>query len=175
VHRLFSELSLKKDTVFLDVACGVGKYSIAASQHIDQTGRIHAVDLWKEGIASLEEEVRARRIGNIEAHLADVSKRIPIQDAAVDVCLMATVLHDLIQDKTHEGTLRELKRVMKPRGTVAVVEFKKIEGPPGPPITIRISPDEVETHLRPYSFRIVKTMDLGPYNYLSLFATQSGA
>jgi len=172
--KLFLELDLKEGCVFLDVACGIGFYSIAASEHVGQAGAIHAVDLWKEGIESLQSEISARQIKNIHAGVADVSKRIPLEDRSVDVCLMATVLHDLIQDNTHEGTLSEVKRVLKPGGKLAIVEFNKTEGPPGPPVAIRISPEEVEKYLRPYSFRIDRTIDVGPNNYLSVFHRQNG-
>ncbi len=168
-NQLFSELGLKKDSTFLDLACGAGAYSIAASNHIGQAGGIYAVDLWKEGIESLKKEISSRKINNIYTSITDVSKTIPVESHSIDVCLMATVLHDLIQDKTDQDTLREVKRVVKSQGILAIIEFHKIEGPPGPPIGIRLSPEEVEKILFPYSFHIFKTMDLGPYNYLSVF------
>ena len=167
--KLFLELDLKEGCVFLDVACGVGLYSIAASELVGQTGAIYAVDLWKEGIESLQSEISAGQINNIHASVADVSKRIPVEDRSVDICLMATVLHDLIRDNTHEGTLSEVERVLKPRGKLAIVEFNKSEEPPGPPVEIRISPEEVRKYLRPYSFRIAGTIDIGPNTYLSVF------
>lgn len=175
--KLFSELQLKKDTVFLDLACGSGSYSIAASKYIGDEGKIFAVDLWREGIDNLLREVAVRQIKNIHADVADVNKNIPMEDHAIDVCLMATVLHDLIQDSTEKGTLREVKRVLKPNGLLAVIEFKKVEGPPGPPMKIRISPEELENILLSYGFRFVKTTEIGPYNYLSVFLNQgkSGA
>jgi ubiquinone/menaquinone biosynthesis C-methylase UbiE len=169
VKRLFSELRLTADSVFLDVACGRGAYAMAASAYIGQTGRIYAVDLWKEGIDALQKDIKTRHISNISAQVADVSKRIPLADLSVDACLMATVLHDLIRDDAADGTLKEIKRVLKPRGRLAVIEFKKIEGTLGPPMEVRISPEEVTAHLLPYSLRIVRTMDIGPHNYLSMF------
>ena len=168
-RKFFSELNLQAGITFLDVACGRGAYSLAASEFVGPTGRILAVDLWKEGVEDLQRAVSAGKILNIDARMADVSLKIPIEDRSVDVCLLATVLHDLIQDHKDQGTLREIKRVMKPQGTVAVIEFKKMEGPPGPPIRIRISEDEVIDRLRPYSFSLIKSADIGPYNYLALF------
>ena len=82
---------------------------------------------------------------------------------------MATVLHDFIEDKTDDGALNEIKRVLKQDGTLAVIEFKKIEGPPGPPIKIRISPEQTGKRLRPYAFGMIKEMEIGPYSYLALF------
>ncbi|MHB8770127.1 MAG: class I SAM-dependent methyltransferase [Syntrophales bacterium] len=169
VEKVFAELALKPGTSFLDVACGRGAYSLEASQHVGPQGHVFAVDLWEEGIAALKEELAGRGIRNASAHVADVSRHIPVADRSIDSCLLATVLHDLITIRKAEGTLREIQRVMKEGGTLAVVEFKKIEGPPGPPIAIRITSEELIRICRPFGLAPVKTQDVGPYNYLSLF------
>jgi len=167
--KLFSELRLKENTTLLDLACGSGAYSIAASEYIGEEGLIYAVDLWKEGIDNLLKEVKIKQINNIHANIADISIHIPMESSCIDVCLMATVLHDLIQDDTDQETLGELKRVLKPNGSLAIIEFKKIEGPPGPPIQIRISPEKLDAILFSHDFRKVLTTGIGPYNYLSIF------
>lgn len=167
--KLFSELRLKENTTLLDLACGSGAYSIAASEYIGEEGLIYAVDLWKEGIDNLLKEIKIKQINNIHANIADISIHIPTESSCIDVCLMATVLHDLIQDDTDQETLEELKRVLKPNGSLAIIEFKKIEGPPGPPIQIRISPEKLDAILFSHDFRKVLTTDIGPYNYLSIF------
>ena len=168
-HKLFSVLQLKENTSFLDLACGSGAYSIAASEYISEEGIIYAVDLWKEGIDNLIKEVKIKKIDNIHASIADISIHIPIESRCIDVCLMATVLHDLIQDDTDQEALKELKRVLKPNGSLAIIEFRKIEGPPGPPIHIRISPEKLDAILFLHEFHKVLTTDIGPYNYLSIF------
>lgn len=169
IDKLFEDLHLKEGDTFLDVACGKGAYSLIASRYAGESGRVYAVDLWEEGIKSLQEWIRIQDIRNIQTSVADVSKRIPVADHSVNICLMATVLHDLIQDKTDAATLKEIKRVLKPEGTLAIVEFKKMEGPPGPPIQIRLSPAELEKHLHTYSLNMARMLDLGPFTYLAIF------
>ena len=168
----FAALELRGGIVLLDVGCGVGSYALAAAEKIGVKGTIYAVDLWEEGIATLSREIALRRIGNIHPLVADVSRKIPVADRSIDVCLMATVLHDLIADGTADGTLREVGRVLKPGGRLAVVEFDKVEGPPGPPRAIRLSPAELDSVLVPRGFHLLTTTAVGPYNYLSVY--QSG-
>ena len=56
-----------------------------------------------------------------------------------------------------------------PGGCLAIVEFDKIDGPPGPPRHIRLDPAEVEALVAPYGFARQRTVKLGPYNYLMTF------
>ncbi len=173
--KFFSKLQLARGAVVLDLACGNGLYSIAASRYVGEEGRIYAFDLWKEGIDFLLREAAAGSIKNIYAGIADINSRIPVADNSIDVCLMATVLHDLIEDKTEKGTLDEVGRVLKPDGVLAVVEFLKVEGTPGPPVHIRIAPEELEAIVSPYGYRLVKTSEVGRFNYLSIFRKTQGA
>lgn len=167
--KLVDVLEIEPGIHFLDVACGAGAYTLALVDHIGPTGRLYALDLWGEGIEILMAEAKAKKISNIEAHVADISRHMPLVSDTVDLCLMATVLHDLIEDQTDQGTLQEVARVMKPGGKLAVIEFKKIDGPPGPPMTIRLAPGETEACLLPYAFEMLATHDIGPCMYLSIF------
>jgi ubiquinone/menaquinone biosynthesis C-methylase UbiE len=54
---------------------------------------------------------------------------------------MATVLHDFEEMDKAGAVLKQIKTILKPGGCLAVIEFKKIDGPPGPPIKIRLSKD----------------------------------
>ena len=50
VEKTFAIMNLKPDSVFLDLACGTGKYSIELARNIGEKGTVYAVDLWEEGI-----------------------------------------------------------------------------------------------------------------------------
>ncbi|NIQ37903.1 MAG: class I SAM-dependent methyltransferase [Proteobacteria bacterium] len=168
-QAVFGELGLQRGSTFLDVACGRGDYTLAASKAVRKSGLIYAVDLWEEGIATLQEKAAAQGIENIEALVCDVGKKIPLETGRVDVCLMSTVLHDLVQTGDVDGTLKEVGRVLKSQGSLAVIEFKKIDGPPGPPISVRLTPDETESLVLPHGFRKKRTLDVGLYNYMMTF------
>ncbi len=167
--KFFQALDLKKSTIFLDVACGRGAYSLAAAEIIGQGGLVYAVDLWEEGILILREEAELKGLHNLTTFVSDVAQQIPIEDNCVDVCLMATVLHDLVADKVEQQVLKEIVRVMKAGGTLAIVEFYKKEGPPGPPKPVRLSPEEVDQMLSVHGFQQKRYTGIGPDHYLQLF------
>jgi ubiquinone/menaquinone biosynthesis C-methylase UbiE len=165
---LWTALNLPRGITFLDLGCGQGNYSLAAAQLIGPTGVVYAVDLWEEGIAALKERAAREGLANLKP-LAAGAGQVPIESLSVDVVLMATVLHDLVEAGTAAGALAEVTRVIKAGGQLAIVEFHKIDGPPGPPRHIRLDPAEVEALVAPYGFARQQTVNLGPYNYLITF------
>ena len=167
--KFFQELDLKQGTTFLDVASGWGAYSLAAADIIGKDGQIYAVDLWEEGISSLKKEADAKGIHNLEAFVSDAAQSIPVENNCVDVCLMATVLHDFVGDKVERKVMKEIVRVMKPDGVLAIVEFYKKEGPPGPPKRVRLSPEDVDQMLSVYGFQQKRYTEIGPDNYLQIY------
>ncbi len=167
--KLRSALPIKSGSVVIDLACGKGIYSMFLSKIVGETGLIYAVDLWKEGLLLLEEQIEKKGITNIRTLLNDAGKQIEIDDYSSDICLMATVLHDFEEAGQADIVLKDIKTLLKPNGCLAVVEFKKIEGPPGPPVHIRLSEAEVEKMVTRHGFVKKETIDIGEYNYLMTF------
>jgi len=167
--KLKSTLPIKSGSVAIDLACGKGIYSMFLSKIVGETGLIYAVDLWKEGLLLLEEQIEKESITNIKTLLNDAGKKIEIDDYSSDICLMATVLHDFEEAGQADIVLKDIKTLLKPGGYLAVVEFKKIEGPPGPPVHIRLSEAEVEKMVTRHGFVKKETVDIGEYNYLMTF------
>jgi ubiquinone/menaquinone biosynthesis C-methylase UbiE len=165
---LWAELNLPQGITFLDLGCGRGNYSLAVANLIGPAGVVYAVDLWDEGIASLKELAAREGRVNLQPLVAPAG-RVPLESRSVDVGFMATVLHDLVEAGTEASALAELARVLKPGGLLAIVEFDKVDGPPGPPWHIRLNPEEVEALVAPYGFARQRTVKLGPYNYLITF------
>ena len=171
VDKVFSAIDLKPGTVFLDLACGSGIYSLEAAKRIGEKGFVYGVDLWEDGIKMLEKRIAEQGITNIKPLHRDASK-VPLDDKSIDTCLMATVLHDFVGDGNVDKVLDEVVRLLKPDGTLAILEFKKINGPPGPPIRVRMTPEEVGGKLQCFGFtpRNQEVLDVGLYNYLMLFS-----
>jgi ubiquinone/menaquinone biosynthesis C-methylase UbiE len=168
-QKVFAELNLQPDSILLDVACGIGNYAVAAAEFIGEHGMIHAVDLWAEGIETLRTRARELGLSRLRAEVADVGRHLPLADASVDVALLATVLHDQAAEGAAAGTLGEVARVLRPGGRLVIIEFDKIESPPGPPVAIRLSPGEVEDLVTPCGFFEEHVVPVGPNTYLVKF------
>jgi ubiquinone/menaquinone biosynthesis C-methylase UbiE len=143
---------------------------MAIAKRLQAPGRIIAVDIWQEGLASLRQAAQSIDFVPIDIHTADIRGELPIADDSVDLCLMATVLHDLVHDSDDTTFLSEISRVLKSSGVLAVVEFKKQDGPPGPPKTIRLRLEEVSALLLRAGFmRFSGVVELGDHIYFAQF------
>ncbi len=165
-ERLLAELAIGKDLKVADLGCGVGEYALAVARNLSGRALVFAIDLWEEGIRMLKEKMARNCVENVIPIVADIRSRIPLSDGSIDVALAFTVLHDILQDGDRISTVREVSRILKPSGRFMIVEFKKIEGPPGPPLGVRISPDELTAYLEAASFSVEKNLEISSYHYL---------
>jgi len=142
-RKVLREIELKTSNTLLDIGCGEGRFSIPASKIVGDNGKVYAIDISENTINILKEEIKKKNIRNIKAFVGDMTKKLPIKNKSIDVYLMANVLHGLVINNEVKSTLEEAYRILRPDGTLTVVDFKKIDGPPGPSISIRMTPEEV--------------------------------
>jgi len=164
--RVLPALDLKPGQVFLDLGAGPGGYALLAAERIGPQGLVLAVDLWEEGLERLAEEARARGLANLRTMVADIGTRLDLDPGSVDTCLLATVLHHLTESGQAESALKEVFRLLKPGGRLAVIEFNKVADGPGPPLEVRLSPQEVADLAGPQGFVQELLVEAGPHNYL---------
>lgn len=165
---VFEKLDLKQGDMFVDLGCGGGDYSMHAASIVGESGSIFAVDLWPEMLEKISEDARAVGIHNIRPVVSDIRKKIEVPDASMDVCLISTVLHMLDFQRETDRLFAEIKRILKPRGKLAVIECKKENSSFGPPMQARISPEEVEKAFVEFGFLKTDFIDLGS-NYMVMF------
>jgi len=164
--RVLRAIGLENSQKFLDAGCGDGFISIEASKIVGNRGQVYALDEYEPSLEHIRSEILELGIRNIEVIQADMTMSIPLDDNLIERCVMANVLHGFAAEGTLKSVLLEIMRVLKPGGTFAVVEFNKVEGPPGPPYNVRLGPEEVEKILEDYGFRISGTEEVGNYHYL---------
>jgi len=169
--KIISELDIKEGSTFLDAGCGVGQFSIAASGVVGARGNVYALDIDHHAISSLKDEIAKKDIKNIDAIISDLTEHIPIGDRSIDVCFMANVMHGFAANKEVDRVFSEVTRVLKPTGTLAVVDFKK-RFSLGPPKAIRLSPEDVEKIISPLGYKKIRTTSVGLFHYLMIFKSR---
>lgn len=167
--RTFHLIGLKPGATVLDLACGAGYYSLEIARILGEQGEVHAVDLWKDGIEFLRKEQLRRGLPGIRPLVADIRQPLPIEADSIDICLLATILHDL-SSSDQQATLSEASRLLRPGGTLAIIEFKKIAVGPGPPEKIRLSEQQLDNLLcQQGGFDKLVGAEVGEFNYLATY------
>lgn len=145
----------------VDIGAGIGFFAIPYACRIPH-GRVYACDLEPEMIGHLEAEIASAGVSNVTAVLTE-EVRVPLDDGIADVVLMVNLHHELDHP---ERSLAECRRLLRPRGRLAVVDWKPEETPSGPPVHVRITPQAVLEQLAAAGFQHAVAHSLLPYHYL---------
>jgi len=112
----------------LDVGCGRGLLTVGAARRLS-TGKAIGVDLWLRAALSgngpervLENAYREGVAGRVEATKGDVRK-LPFENHSFDVVVSNFVFHELPTRAEREVMAREMVRVLRPGGRIALVDF----------------------------------------------------
>jgi ubiquinone/menaquinone biosynthesis C-methylase UbiE len=163
--KVLKYIGINEGDRFLDLGCGNGHFSIAASEVVGKDGLVYAFDVDEGSIAQLQREIAEKKITNIEASVVDITKKLPLADESISLAFMSNVLHGLVENGEADSTLNEIARVTTYNGKLAVVEFKKQESPIGPPLSIRLSAEDVETLAKGYGFSKESDQEVGQHHY----------
>ncbi|HHT18861.1 MAG: class I SAM-dependent methyltransferase [Euryarchaeota archaeon] len=141
---VISRLNLKGNEVFMDAGCGDGHAAMIAYDMMDSEATIYAVDDYQPSIDDLKKDLEKDGITNVIPIQSDITKKIYLDNDTVDVCLLINVFHHFVATKSTDEAISELKRIMKPDGRIAVMDYKKMDTGYGPPVKFKRSPEEIE-------------------------------
>lgn len=142
-----------------DIGCGTGFFTIPASRMVGEEGRVYAVDIGEEMLDIVKGKISALKVKNIDV-LKSEENAIPIDDSVIDLALMINLLHELDGD----GTLGEVKRILKDGGALLVVDWKKVEMEEGPPYEDRVSMEDAKKVIGSF-FKELRVLNPGKNHY----------
>jgi len=120
-------LELKGNEYMLDVGTGTGRTAVQMAKRLT-TGRLVGVDIWDTMELGGNSPERAYKNAEIEGVKDKVEFRfgnvteIPFDDCVFDVVTCSSVLNNLRGEKNRIKALREILRVLKPRGKCMLLE-----------------------------------------------------
>lgn len=144
-----------------DIGAGTGYFAFPLAK---KAAKVIAIDINQRFLDYIEQRKRAEKTGgNIETRLtAPDSPRLKPGEA--DIVLMVDTFHHI---ENRIEYLKKLRGVLGKAGLLVIIDFKKEKSPPGPPIELRLAPEQVESELKSAGFAVVSTdRDLLPYQYI---------
>src|SRR5205823_6261003 len=125
--------------VVVDLGAGPGFFTLPAAGLVGAGGHVYAVDVEPLMLDLCRRRAEEAGITGIETvHSSEA--QIPLPDATADRVLIAFVLHEA---DDVAALLREAARLLRPGGEIAVAEWRKAAGTPGPPLDHRIGDDDL--------------------------------
>ncbi len=104
--------------VVLDIGCSEGVSTITMAKHFPRS-RVYGLDVSKLALSKARDTAAEMGLSNVEFIYADISLMPPEWTDKFDYLFMNFVLHDLAYPYK---ALRDMNRVLKPGGTLSVVE-----------------------------------------------------
>jgi arsenite methyltransferase len=126
--QMLDSLELRGDERVLDVGCGRGLLAIGAAKRL-KNGKVTGIDVWSpfdlsgnspeaaKANAKLEGVADKVRIENGEAH------KLVYPDNHYDVVVSSLVLHNIPEQDARAQAIREMLRVLKPGGKLAIFDL----------------------------------------------------
>ncbi|MDD2524036.1 MAG: class I SAM-dependent methyltransferase [Endomicrobiaceae bacterium] len=155
--------------VLLDIGTGSGYLAFLSAEIMGNGSTVYAVDSHEETIKTLNKQLSEKEIKNVFAIKADAVNEIPVKRDTVDICLMSNVVHGFVPNNEMEKVLQNLNTVLKDNGKLIIIDFNKNDTSFGPPLKIRVNPDEVQNILEPYGYVLINSFDAGYNQYCSVF------
>lgn len=107
----------------IDLGCGSGAFTFSIARAVGRKGKVYAIDIQPKMLTQLETKLRRKDNEDVREVIEILNRsayELPYGDESIDACCMISVLQE-IPDR--QRALREVKRVLKPGGTLAVTEF----------------------------------------------------
>ena len=175
IDMIWKGFGVQRPRVVVDLGAGTGFFSVRFAPLLAEAGRIHAcdvsdlmVDWMKTNLTPLEKK------SVVPLKVAENSIDLP--DGSVDLFYMINVYHELVEPAR---LLAEARRLLRPDGPVAIVDWKKqetsFEGERhGPPVERRVEPEAVIADLEAAGLADIRRHDSLPLHFF-LVARASSA
>jgi ubiquinone/menaquinone biosynthesis C-methylase UbiE len=161
-HEVIQALGLKPDSTVADIGAGTGYFATRLAHMVPQ-GTVYGVDTEPDMVKYLSE--RAKKLDLKNLVVLQSKSDSPQLPQKVDLVMFVDVFHHV---ESRPGYLEKIRASLKPNGRIAVIDFK-LDGPIGPPIEGRISPDQVKAELKNAGFSLKQEYDFLPNQYFLIF------
>ena len=164
-QEVMKALDLKKGEVIADVGAGSGYFAFRLAQHVEEGGRIYAVDVNPDTIRHMNRRIRDMGAKNLVTILADPDDPL-LPFNSVDRFFLCNTWHHIERQTEY---LALMKRMLKPAGQVVMIDFHKKPLPAGPPVGMKIAREDLICQMEDNGFRLMREHNFLPFQYFLVF------
>ena len=123
-HEIVAALGLEPGMAVADIGAGTGLFTRMFAEQVGPTGKVYAVDIAQPFLDHIAADARNRKQKQVITVLCSQdSTNLPAE--SVDLVFLSDVYHHL---EKPEKTLASIRRALRPRGRLVVIEFDRVEG-----------------------------------------------
>ena len=167
-HEVLTALNIKPGEVIADIGAGSGYFTFRLAHFVGDKGKVYAVDVSPDMVRHVNRRIRETKTTNIVTILADNDDPL-LPDRSVNRFFICDVWHH-VDNQTKYLSL--MKKMLKPGGEVAMIDFHKKELPFGPPLQMKIAREDVIKQMETNGFRLSKEHTFLPHQYFLVFAAK---
>ena len=119
--KLFDQASVRPHHRVLDIGCGTGTFAVALKRWVPS---VEVIGLDPDPRALARSQRKAARAGVSIRFDRGFANELPYSDAHFDRVFSSLMFHHLSHD-TKLGTMREVRRVLKPGGSLHLLDFEQ--------------------------------------------------
>ena len=161
-------LGLREGMVVADFGCGSGFYVKEASKRVGHTGHVYAIEVQKDLVKKLENELRREKILNTTCIWGDVENNhgTKLKSHSVDAVIVSNILLQ-VEDKL--GLIDEAARILKKEGKLLFVDWSENMPAMHKRLHHKLSGDEVKDLFIKRGFRFLEKITDSSHHYGIIF------
>jgi len=161
-EAILVDIGLKPGETFIDVGCGEGFFAIPAARLVGKSGKVYGLDTDEESIKILRENAKKEKLENLKSKVGAAEDTILCERCA-DIVFFGLDFHDF---NDPEKVLMNAKKMLKPKGKLVDLDWKKESMNKEPLLQTRFSKKEAIRRIESAGFKIESVKDVGPCLYL---------
>jgi ubiquinone/menaquinone biosynthesis C-methylase UbiE len=166
--EVVAALGLKPGEVVADIGAGSGYFAVRLARAVGERGWVFGVDISPEMILHLNRRLRDAGVPNVRTILSAPDDPL-LPDASVDVFFICDTWHHIDERTKYLGLM---KRMLRPGGRIAIVDFHKRPLPLGPPLEMKIAREDVVKEMEAAGLRLSAEHTFLPHQYFLVFAAK---
>lgn len=122
--RIVTALGLKPGMAVADIGAGTGLFTLPFAQAVGAGGKVYAVEIARNFLEHIRARAQQAQAANVQTILG-TEKSVELPAASIDLAFICDVYHHF---EYPQASLATLHQALKPGGTLALIDFRRIPG-----------------------------------------------
>jgi SAM-dependent methyltransferase len=163
--QVMDALGIADGSNVAEVGAGGGWFTVRLARRVGPQGLVYAEDIQEQMIESIERRLQRESLRNVRTVLGKPDDpRLP--QNALDAVLIVDSYYEF---EKPVDLLSNVKEALKPNGRVAIVDYRKDGGGPGPAMDDRVDESLVIAKAEAAGLRLVSRESFLPYQFMLVF------